>query len=42
MKKILLILAFFTFASANEESVKVVYDLTTPEVEVFQKKYWVA
>ena len=38
MKKIFLFLAFFTFASAEEGSVKVVYDLTTPDVEVFQQK----
>ena len=38
MKKIFLFLAFFAFASAEEGTVKVVYDLTTPDVEAFQKK----
>lgn len=37
MKKILLLLAFLGFAQADEESAKVVYDLTTSNLAKFEK-----
>jgi intracellular sulfur oxidation DsrE/DsrF family protein len=38
MKKIMILLALFALAWADEESVKAVYDLTTADVGTFEKK----
>ena len=37
MKKILVFLTLFSFAQADNESAKVVYDLTTPKIAKFEK-----
>ena len=38
MKKLLLLLAFFSFLNAEEGIKKVVFDLTTGDLKVFEKK----
>lgn len=38
MKKFLLLLAFFSFLNAEEGIKKVVFDLTTGDIKVFEKK----
>jgi len=38
MKKFLLLISFIAFLNANDSSKKVVFDLTTGDVKVFEKK----
>lgn len=38
MKKIILLISFLTFLSADTTNKKVVYDLTTPDIKVFERK----